>query len=193
MSLGFSEQNIDAGMWVTIEKALVSKSRFGKSFFDFEGLGKHLYASLFFPEDFIAGNTDFSEDVLAAVSVDYEYLRHLNRNSYFYGLKDKVPDSSGQSYDGTICPSFMTMTLPVFSSIAKAGVYQLFSEYGGDILGQYGFYESINLDKMDFNKIFTAHNLGLGIVQIENYKTGFIYNLLESDLRFKKALRKMEG
>lgn len=98
--------------------------------------------------------------------------------------------------DGTIAPTAALASIPFAPEIAIAAAEAMRAKYGDDIYGRYGFYDSFNPTfRTDYPSTYghqtrragwvATDYLGIDqgpiLAMLENYRSGFVWNLLRND------------
>ncbi len=98
--------------------------------------------------------------------------------------------------DGTIAPTAVGGSIPFAPDITIPTLRHLKDRFGNDVYGEYGFKDAFNLsytyDSTSpdgwFDNQYIAIDQGPILLMIENYRTGFIWNLMKENKYIKKGL-----
>jgi hypothetical protein len=112
-----------------------------------------------------------------------------------YWARGAGPDESWD--DGTIAPTAAGGSVPFAPEVAIPTLVHLRESFGDRIYGQYGFKDAFNLSYGDASGIrqgwFDEQYLGIDqgpiLLMIENYRTGFVWELLKKSVYVTEGLR----
>ena len=99
-----------------------------------------------------------------------------------YGAPDG-PEDGTVSPTGAICS--ITFTPEAATAIARA----LYEKLGPQLWGQYGFVNAFNIDHSWYDPHVIGIDLGMVLLAIENYRTGFVWDLTNRHYATPRALR----
>lgn len=98
--------------------------------------------------------------------------------------------------DGTIAPTAVGGSIPFAPEITIPTLRYLRDQFGTDLYGKYGFKDAFNLSYTHdpaspdgwFDHQYIAIDQGPILLMIENYRTGFIWNLMKENKYIKAGL-----
>jgi hypothetical protein len=90
--------------------------------------------------------------------------------------------------DGTVAPYASISSIPFTPDISMNAIRGMLSKYGPLVWGEYGFYSAFNVDELWFSDQYIGIDQGDIILMIENYRTGFIWELFMKNENIQKAL-----
>jgi len=82
--------------------------------------------------------------------------------------------------DGTVSPTGAICSITFTPELAISALRALYNELGNVIWGRYGFADGFNIGRNWYAEDVIGIDLGMALVAIENYCTGFIWNLMGS-------------
>ncbi|MFC2061304.1 glucoamylase family protein [Elusimicrobiota bacterium] len=95
------------------------------------------------------------------------------------------------SHDGTVVPYAMCGAMPFVPEKAISTLKHLLVKYGGRVWDdRYGFVSAFNLDRNWFAGDHIGIDLGISLLMIENYRTGFIWKYFMKNKYVKRGLKK---
>ncbi len=101
--------------------------------------------------------------------------------------------------DGTITPTATGGSVPFAPQPTIEALHHMYREFGDHIYGEYGFLDSFNLTyprdaEMEENIWVNDQYLGIDqgpiLIQIENYRTGLIWELMRENEHIRRGLRR---
>lgn len=104
---------------------------------------------------------------------------------------DERLNTSLKHIDGTIAPYSIISSLPFIDDIALKTLNTLNNEYS-EIIGEYGYKDSMNLDRSWYSKRYYGIDKGASAIMIENYQSNLIWNLFTNHPLIKKAIDKLD-
>ena len=133
---------------------------------------------------------DYWEQVVNHTKINFEYCKLNPKKFYGYSsqcwgltasdIQDGYTASSPTNDVGVIAPTAAVSSMP-FAPVESIQALKFFYYKLGDKMwGQYGFYDSFDLDSGWFADSFLAIDQGPQIVMIENYRSGLIWSLFMS-------------
>lgn len=93
-----------------------------------------------------------------------------------YSAAEPVADMD----DGTIAPTGALASFPYTPEESMSAFLNYYRNYGHFLWGEYGFRDAFNLTENWVSPIFMGLNQGPVTVMVENYRSGFIWNLFMS-------------
>lgn len=92
---------------------------------------------------------------------------------------------------GVIAPTAALSSFPYTSEESMAALKYFYYILGDKLWGEYGFYDSFNLSSLWFADSYLSIDQGPVICMIENYRTGFLWNLLILNDDVRAGLEKL--
>ena len=92
--------------------------------------------------------------------------------------------------DGTVSPTGVLAALPFTSVNALNAAQAMYSGYGDLIWGRYGFSDSFNVDAKWYDPDVIGIDLGMASLAIANYRSGYIWRLMQSNPATARAFAK---
>jgi hypothetical protein len=127
-----------------------------------------------------------------AMKIHRQYcLDHVaDRQTYahgFWGLNaSDGPDGyvaygiSGDPEDGTVSPTGAICSITFTPDLAISAARSFYQKDQGALWGNYGFANAFNIDRNWSSSVVIGIDLGMALLAIENYRTGLIWNLMNS-------------
>jgi hypothetical protein len=101
-------------------------------------------------------------------------------------------DASSPSNDiGVIAPTAALSSFPYTPEESKKALNFFYYILGDKLFGNYGFYDAFDLSTSWFANSYLAIDQGPVICMIENYRSGFLWDLFMSDPEVKSGLTKL--
>ncbi len=173
-------------------------------------LGEKLGGSLFFAHySFLGINPHNLSDAYAnywtqdSAQSKINYLYCVSNPKKYYGYSNLCwgltasDEQNGYSAhsptndDGVISPTAAISSLPYTPTESMNALKFFYYKLGDKIWGQYGFNDAFNLTNLWFADSFLAIDQGPQIVMIENYRTGFLWNLFMSCPEIKRGMKNL--
>jgi len=137
----------------------------------------------------------------AHAMINYNYCV-ANPNGYYgYGsncwgltasdIQNGYTASSPTNDVGTIAPTAALASFPYTPTQSMAALKFFYYKLGDKMWGQYGFYDSFDLDNTWFGNSTLAIDQGPIIDMIENYRTGLLWNLFMSCPEVKTGMKNL--
>ena len=173
-------------------------------------LGENLGGPLFFshysflgldPRKLVDNFANYWQQNVAHAKINYSYCVANPRG--YYGYSDKCwglsasdiqngyTASSPTNDRGTIAPTAALSSIPYTPEESMHALNFYYYTIGDKLWGEYGFKDSFNLSKQWFADSYLAIDQGPIVVMIENYRTGFIWNLFMQRQDIKNGLTKL--
>ncbi len=95
------------------------------------------------------------------------------------------------NHDGTIAPYASIACLPFTEDLAWNSLRAMLSEYKSLVWGDYGFVSAINEDELWYSYDYIGIDQGDILLNIENYRTGGVWDLFMQNKRVQKALKRV--
>lgn len=92
---------------------------------------------------------------------------------------------------GVIAPTAAVSALAFTPEASMAAIRFFYYQLGDRILGKYGFYDAFNLTNPWVDSDYLAIDQGPQVVMIENYRSGFLWQLFMSCPEVKSGLQKL--
>ncbi|MBR5035119.1 MAG: beta-glucosidase [Bacteroidales bacterium] len=97
--------------------------------------------------------------------------------------------ASSPTHDtGTIAPTAAISSMPYTPEESIAALEYFYYKLGKRLWGEYGFYDSFNLDQQWFANSYIAIDQGPIVCMIENYRTGLLWNTFMKDPDIRRGL-----
>src|SRR5262249_32439278 len=96
------------------------------------------------------------------------------------GPKGYTAYGAGGPEDGTVSPTGGLASISVAPELCVETAMTMFRRFGDRIWGQYGFADTFNLDQRWFDPDVIGIDLGMALLAIENYRSGFVWKVLET-------------
>lgn len=93
-------------------------------------------------------------------------------------------------HDGTIPPYSMCAAVPYIPETAIPTIRKLLREYGPRVWGPYGFVSAFNLDQNWFAVEHIGIDMGVTMLMIENYRTGFVWKYFMRNPYIQEGMKK---
>ncbi|MFH0948649.1 MAG: glucoamylase family protein [Elusimicrobiota bacterium] len=93
------------------------------------------------------------------------------------------------THDGTVAPYSICGSIPFIPKFAISTLRKLLSEYGDKVWDdRYGFVSAFNIDKEWFSTEHIGIDLGITLLMIENYRSGFVWKNFMKNSCVQKGL-----
>lgn len=107
-----------------------------------------------------------------------------------YSVNFYAAHSPGENTDlGVISPTAALSSFPYTPDHSMDALKHFYFDLGNKIWGEYGFYDAFSEQNNWFPKKYLAIDEGPIVVMMENYRTGFIWNLFMSDKDIQEGLQ----
>lgn len=93
-------------------------------------------------------------------------------------------------HDGTIPPYSLCAAVPYVPELAIPTIRKLLKEHGTRVWGPYGFVSAFNLDQDWFAVEHIGIDMGVSMLMIENYRTGFVWKYFMRNPYIREGLKK---
>ncbi len=93
--------------------------------------------------------------------------------------------------DGVISPTAAVSSLPYTPTQSMNALRFFYYKLGDKLWGQYGFVDAFNLTNVWFANSYLAIDQGPQIIMIENYRSGFLWNLFMSCPEVKTGMKSL--
>lgn len=149
---------------------------------------------------------DYYQQNKAHVMINHAYCldnphNHKSYSESFWGLTASdcpvagyIAHAPGDKDNGTITPTAALSSIPYAPEECLKVLDYLYYELGDKVMGDYGFYDAINLGVTEDKQIVKSHlaiDQGPIVVMIENFRSGCIWKLFMQNEDVKKGLRKL--
>ncbi len=94
-------------------------------------------------------------------------------------------------HDGTIAPTGCGGSIVFTPKESIACLRHFYEDLGDKLWGMYGFSDAFNLDKKWFDQEVIGIDQGALLVMIENYRTGFVWNIMKRNFYLQQAMEKV--
>jgi hypothetical protein len=183
----------------------------GKSFYGIQlPLGEDYGGPLFFSHySFLALNPQNLSDQyanywtqnIAHSRINYEYCKANPKKYDGYGkncwgltasdIQNGYTASSPRNDVGVIAPTAALSSFPYTPVESMMALKFFYYKLGDKLWGTYGFYDSFNLSSLWFAGSYLSIDQGPVICMIENYRTGFLWNLFMVNENVTSGLEKL--
>ncbi len=192
--------------------AINGKMKNGKTYFDvLLPLGPELGGPLFFADYSFHGInpvdlrdnycTNYFVQNQAQTLINYKYCiaNPQNYNGYSYACWGLTASDNSHGYSahsptndqGVITPAAAICSLPYTPFESMNALRFFYFKLGDKIWGHYGFTDAFNLTNIWFANSYLAIDQGSEIIMIENYRSGFLWNLFMSCPEIKTGMKKL--
>ncbi len=93
--------------------------------------------------------------------------------------------------DGTIAPYAACGSLPFVPEVSMRAVNTMKQKYGDKIWGKYGFTSAFNVGKDWYSEDYVGIDLGITLLMIENYRTGFMWKYFMKNKPIIRAMKEV--
>jgi hypothetical protein len=100
-----------------------------------------------------------------------------------YGAPPGVP-----VHDGTAAPSAAAGSIVFTPQLSIAALRAMYERHGDRVWGRYGFSNAFNLDKDWWDQDVIGIDLGITLLMIENYRSGFVWHTFGSHQAIQHAV-----
>jgi len=114
----------------------------------------------------------------------------------FHAYWARGPTPDGAEDDGTIAPTAVGGSVPFAPEVTIPTLLRMREQFGDHLYGQYGFKDAFNLSYPAnsgegwFDDQYLAIDQGPILLMIENYRTGFVWDLLKRNAYVTAGLKK---
>lgn len=116
----------------------------------------------------------------------------------FRGYSARGPSSFYTFDDGTIAPTAAGGSIPFASEICMPVLKNMWENYHDSLIGKYGFKDAFNLtftygkgnENGWFDKDYIGIDQGVILIQIENHRSEFVWNLMKKNPYIIEGLKK---
>jgi len=144
------------------------------------------------------GYVGYGKDIWGLTACDGPGNRfNVNPNISFMDYSARGAAQWYAQDDGTIAPTAAGGSIPFAPEICIPALMEMKNLFGARVYGQYGFKDAFNLSITKQNNMqgwFDSDYLGIDqgpiVIQIENYKSGFVWNLMKKNKHIVDGLRK---
>jgi len=92
-------------------------------------------------------------------------------------------------HDGTIPPYSLCGAMPYAPDLCVPAIRKLLRDYGDKAWGEYGFCSAFNLDYNWFSTDVIGIDLGMTLLMIENYRSGFVWKTFMKNPYIQEGMR----
>jgi len=93
--------------------------------------------------------------------------------------------------DGTLAPYGPLSSLPFAPEIVLPTIQSMNEKYGSTLWGKYGYYDSFNPTAKWVDNDFIGIDEGPLLMMIENFRTGFVWNVVMQDPVIQKGMNRL--
>jgi hypothetical protein len=109
-----------------------------------------------------------------------------------YSVDFYAAHAPGEQSDlGVISPTAALSSMPYTPQQSMAALKHFYYKHGNKIWGEYGFYDAFSEQSYWFPQKYLAIDQGPEIVMIENYRTGFLWDLFMENPEIRTGLGKL--
>ncbi len=129
----------------------------------------------------------YGENIWGLTACDgpaYELKDHMDSTIQFRTYHARGVAFGYQHDDGTIAPTAAGGSIPFAPQECKAALYEMKNKFGDDLYKEYGFLDAFNLSYSDngwFNEDYISIDQGAILIQLENYHSGLIWEILKTN------------
>ncbi len=164
----------------------------------FENSRRATYANRAYCINNPAGYVGYGENVWGLTACDGPGNDgNLNINVSFDGYRARGAAQWYVHDDGTIAPTAVGGSIPFAPEICVPALKEMKRKFGTKLYGEYGFKDAFNLTiekKGEMKEWFDIDYLGIDqgpiLIQLENYRSGLIWNLMKKNPYIVEGLRK---
>ncbi|KAA3640285.1 MAG: Tat pathway signal protein [Bacteroidetes bacterium] len=143
----------------------------------------------------------YSENCWGLTACDgpgYKEMEIDGKNWTFHGYSARGASSVYTRDDGTIAPTAAGGSVPFAPEICLPALQYMWETYNKDLVGEYGFKDAFNLTWEDaqtgekgwFDDDYLGIDQGPILIQIENYKTGLVWEVMSKNPYIIQGLKK---
>lgn len=116
----------------------------------------------------------------------------------FHGYSARGASAAYVRDDGTLAPTAVGGSVPFAPEICLSALQQMWETYYEDLVGEYGFKDAFNLTWVDpetgkegwFDSDYLGIDQGPILIQIENYRSGLIWDVMKKNPYIRQGLKK---
>ncbi len=169
-----------------------------KGFDYFENSRRATYANRAYCISNPGAYTEYSENIWGLTACDGPgNSNKINPNIVLMGYTARGAAQFYLSDDGTLAPTAAGGSIPFAPEICIPALEEMYEEYGNKIYNRYGFKDAFNWSIVNKDSTvgwvdpdYIGIDQGPIVIQIENYKTGLIWNLMRKSPYIKNGLVK---
>ena len=157
------------------------------------------------PHDFTDKYTNYFENNKTIAQINYRYCVEnpgkyvgygencwgITASDFAWGYHANEPVISRDN--GTIAPTGALASFPYTPSQSMEALRNYYDHYGHFLWGEYGFRDAFNLTENWCSTIFMGLNQAPVTVMIENYRSGFVWDLFMSHPDVQRGIRKINN
>ncbi|MFH1414816.1 MAG: glucoamylase family protein, partial [Elusimicrobiota bacterium] len=145
--------------------------------------------------------TDYWENSKQAIEAGIDFCgdhkgKYTTYREGFWGISASDGPDGYRNYgatifthDGTVSPYAVCAAVPFIPEESISMLRKMLVSYGDRIWSDdYGFVSSFNLDKEWFSDVHIGIDLGISLLMIENYRTGFVWNCFMKNKNIKAGM-----
>jgi len=151
------------------------------------------------PHDLTDAYANYWNQNIAHAQINYSYCvtnqkKYNGYSNTCWGLTASDEQNGYSAHapandNGTISPTAAVSSLPYTPEESKDALKFFYYTLGDKLWGEYGFKDAFNLTNIWFADSYLAIDQGPMIVMIENYRTGFLWNLFMSCPEVKTGMK----
>ena len=147
-------------------------------------------------------NWDYTQVAVGGININRQFCidnaakrRTYGQNGWGLNASDgpngyNAFGAPGGPEDGTVSPSGVLAALPLTPTNALSAAQAMYNGYGAQIWGRYGFSDAYNLDANWYDTDVIGIDLGMANLAIANYRSGFVWRLMQSHPATTRAFAK---
>ena len=112
------------------------------------------------------------------------------RERQFWGYMARGAAATEVRDDGTIAPTAAIGSIPFAPELVVPAIREMKSRYGEELYQKYGFLDAFNPTREWINGDYIGIDQGPIILMIENYRTGFVWNVMKKNPHIARGLRR---
>ena len=139
------------------------------------------------------GFRDYGANIWGLTACDGPGTRTVTidgKERQFRGYHARGAAANGTYDDGTIAPTAAGGSIPFAPEIAIPAIAEMKSRYGDALYQKYGFLDSFNPTLNWFDKDYLGIDQGPILLMIENYRTGFVWNVMRKNPHIIRGLQR---
>ncbi len=203
MAIGAEKNSLPVEVWDKIKRPVKRYKGHSYIYSAGESMFVYQYSHAFVDfRDIQDKYANYWDNSLKAIVHGYNFCKDMADKSKTYKEYWGISASDGPygyknygatifSQDGTIAPYAICASVPFLENKAIDYLRKMILNLGTKVFGKYGFVSAINLDKNYFSDEFVGIDLGITILMIENYRTGFVWKQFMKNSIIQNGLKKI--
>lgn len=175
--------------YTTFAQGPLFTHQFSQAWIDFEGrrdgLGYDYFQSSI---NATLANRQFCLDNQELYQTYGEYIWGLSASDGPDGYQAYGAPPGYPVHDGTIAPAAAAGSIVFTPDLSLATLKTMREQYGDRIWGRYGFSDAFNVDRDWWDQDVIAIDVGITLLMIENYRSGFVWQTFEQNKSIQQAL-----